>query len=339
MRKRYLLAMGLLAMGLACSGCSKSSGQLDGGIIRIAYNQAPTHPHYQALERAGERFKEATGGRYEFLIYPNEVLGDQRATLELIQNGAIQMAIVNNAMVENYNKDFSILGLPYIFDSQEHQKEVFTSGILDPLFESTKEEGFEVMAAYTAGSRNVYTGKPIETPKDLDGMKIRVMESPTMVAMMKYMGGVGTPMSQGEVYTAIQQGVLDGGENNEITYVDLKHYEVAPVFSKTQHVTNLHLEMERILFICLRRVLQTEPAFVHITEKRFKIHIPCKAVGRHAVFFPIMDIRSLITFSHKRKKHRGVSVPHRRFSAPKHFAVRFLVINPGKFCTAAGNSN
>ena len=216
MRKRYLLAMGLLAMGLACSGCSKSSGQLDGGIIRIAYNQAPTHPHYQALERAGERFKEATGGRYEFLIYPNEVLGDQRATLELIQNGAIQMAIVNNAMVENYNKDFSILGLPYIFDS--------------------KEEGFEVMAAYTAGSRNVYTGKPIETPKDLDGMKIRVMESPTMVAMMKYMGGVGTPMSQGEVYTAIQQGVLDGGENNEITYVDLKHYEVAPVFSKTQHV-------------------------------------------------------------------------------------------------------
>ena len=52
MRKRYLLAMGLLAMGLACSGCSKSSGQLDGGIIRIAYNQAPTHPHYQALERA-----------------------------------------------------------------------------------------------------------------------------------------------------------------------------------------------------------------------------------------------------------------------------------------------
>lgn len=197
MRKRYLLAMGLLAMGLACSGCSKSSGQLDGGIIRIAYNQAPTHPHYQALERAGERFKEATGGRYEFLIYPNEVLGDQRATLELIQNGAIQMAIVNNAMVENYNKDFSILGLPYIFDSQEHQKEVFTSGILDPLFESTKEEGFEVMAAYTAGSRNVYTGKPIETPKDLDGMKIRVMESPTMVAMMKYMGGVGTPHESG----------------------------------------------------------------------------------------------------------------------------------------------
>lgn len=235
MKKQHLLAMGMLAAALACSGCSRGEQQ-DGGIIRIAYNQAPTHPHYQALQRAGETFKEATNGRYEFLIYPNEVLGDQRATLELIQNGAIQMAIVNNAMVENYNKDFSILGIPYIFDSQEHQKEVFTSGILEPLFESTKEEGFEVMAAYTAGSRNVYTKKPILSPEDLNGMKIRVMESPTMVSMMKYMGGVGTPMSQGEVYTAIQQGVLDGGENNEITYVDLKHYEVAPVFSRTQHV-------------------------------------------------------------------------------------------------------
>lgn len=237
MKKKWILALGMLAItAAACTGCSEKNSQLDGGIIRIAYNQATTHPHYQALERAGEKFEEQTGGRYKFLIYPNEVLGDQRATLELIQNGAIQMAIVNNAMVENYNKDFSVLGLPYVFDSQDHQKEVFTSGILDPLFESTKQEGFEVMAAYTAGSRNVYMDKPVTKPEDLAGRKIRVMESPTMVAMMKYMGGIGTPMSQGEVYTAIQQGVLDGGENNEITYVDLKHYEVAPYFSKTQHV-------------------------------------------------------------------------------------------------------
>lgn len=234
--KKGFLAIGIALAIVVCGGCSSDQGELDGGIIRIAYNQAATHPHYQALERAGKKFEEATEGRYQFLIYPNEVLGDQRATLELIQNGAIQMAIVNNAMVENYNKDFSILGLPYIFDSQEHQMNVFTSGILDPLYESTKKEGFQVMAAYTAGSRNVYTKKPITAPADLAGMKIRVMESPSMVAMMKYMGGVGTPMSQGEVYTAIQQGVLDGGENNEITYVDLKHYEVAPVFSRTQHI-------------------------------------------------------------------------------------------------------
>ncbi len=236
MKRKGKIAFGILLLGLGLSGCSKNTGAVDGGVIRIAYNQAVTHPHYQALERAGEKFSQATDGRYRFQIYPNEVLGDQRATIELIQNGAIQMAIVNNATVENYNKDFAILGLPYIFDSEEHQKEVLTSGILDSLFESTKEQGFQIMAAYTAGSRNVYAKKPIEKPEDLNGMKIRVMESPSMIRMMEYMGGIGTPMSQGEVYTAIQQGVIDGGENNEITYSDLKHYEVAPVFSKTQHI-------------------------------------------------------------------------------------------------------
>lgn len=236
MRRKGTIALGILLLGLGLSGCAKNTGTVDGGVIRIAYNQATTHPHYQALERAGEKFSQATDGRYQFQIYPNEVLGDQRATIELIQNGAIQMAIVNNATVENYNKEFALLGLPYIFDSEEHQKEVLTSGILDSLFESTKEQGFQIMAAYTAGSRNVYTKKPIEKPEDLKGMKIRVMESPSMIRMMEYMGGIGTPMSQGEVYTAIQQGVIDGGENNEITYSDLKHYEVAPVFSKTQHI-------------------------------------------------------------------------------------------------------
>lgn len=236
MKKIFIFIMGVL-FTINLVGCSKKEeNKIESGIIRIAYNQAITHPHYQALYKALERFSDMTDGRFKFLIYPNEVLGDQRATLELVQNGALQMAIVNNAMLENYNKDFGILGLPYIFNSQEHQRKVFTSGILDELFESIKRYKFEVMAAYTAGSRNIYTKKPIKSPKDLDGMKIRVMESPLMVATLKYMGGVGTPMSQGEVYTAIQQGVLDGGENNEITYMDMKHYEVAPYFSQTQHI-------------------------------------------------------------------------------------------------------
>lgn len=236
MKKIFTFIVGIL-LAINLVGCSKKEeNKIESGIIRIAYNQATTHPHYQALYKAGEKFSEMTNGRFKFLIYPNEVLGDQRATLELVQNGALQMAIVNNAMLENYNKDFGILGLPYIFNSQEHQKKVFTSGVLDELFESTKQYKFEVMAAYTAGSRNIYTKKTIKSPKDLDGMKIRVMESPVMVATLKYMGGVGTPMSQGEVYTAIQQGVLDGGENNEITYMDMKHYEVAPYFSQTQHI-------------------------------------------------------------------------------------------------------
>ncbi|MGL4864168.1 MAG: TRAP transporter substrate-binding protein DctP, partial [Sarcina sp.] len=113
---------------------------------------------------------------------------------------------------------------------------VFLSGKLDELFKSVGKNGFEVVGAYTAGARSVYTNKPIEKPEDLKGYKVRVMQSDTMKKMVDLMGGVGTPMAQGEVYTAIQQGVLEGGENNEVTYADLKHYEVAKYFSYTNHL-------------------------------------------------------------------------------------------------------
>lgn len=210
----------------------------DAIVLKLAFNQSENHPQYKALSEMGEKLKEQTGGAYVLEIHPNELLGSQKDAFELVQNGSVQMAMVANSIVENVNKDFAVLGLPYIYDSQEHQKNVFTSGVLDQLFADTSaaNNGFDVLTAFTAGSRCVYTDKPIHTPADLKGYKIRVMESPTCISMLNYMGGVGTPMSQGEVYTAIQQGTINGGENNEITYADLKHYEVAPYFSYTQHM-------------------------------------------------------------------------------------------------------
>lgn len=231
--------LGLMTMG--CSGGatatgSTSTGGSAGKVIKIAFNQSENHPQYKTLTEFGENFEAQTNGAYEVEIYPNALLGDQRATIELVQSGAVQMSIVANPLVENYNKDFAVIGLPYVYDSNEHQKAVFQSDVLDELFASTSSQGFQTLAAFTAGARSVYTDKPIHTPADLKGYKVRVMESDTMVSMLGAMGGVGTPMAQSEVYTAIQQGVLDGGENNEITYVDLKHYEVAPYFTYTQHL-------------------------------------------------------------------------------------------------------
>lgn len=205
--------------------------------IKAAFNQSDKHPQYLALEEFGQQLEKATDGRYKVTIYPNALLGDQRASLELVQSGAVQMAVVANPLIENYDNTFTAIGMPFAYTGIEHQEKVFTSGTLDPLFASTKKFGFEVLTAYTAGSRNIYTkGKNVESVADMKGQKIRVMQSNTMVEMLSCMGGTGVPMSQGEVYTAVQQGVLDGGENNEITYADMKHYEVAPYFSKTSHL-------------------------------------------------------------------------------------------------------
>lgn len=235
MKKISMLIMSALLFSIF-TGCGSSDNNTTATTITVAFNQSENHPQYQALKELGEAFEKETDGRYKFDIQANAVLGDQKATIELMQSGVVGISVVGNPIVENYNKDFAVIGLPYVYKSQEHQKEVFTSGLLDDLFASTKSNKFEILGAYTAGARSIYTDVPVKTPSDLAGKKIRVMESDTMVNMLNAMGGVGTPMAQGEVYTAVQQGILNGGENNEITYADLKHYEVAPVFSRTEHL-------------------------------------------------------------------------------------------------------
>ncbi len=205
--------------------------------IKVAFNQSDKHPQFLALADFGDKFTKATDGRYTLNIFPNELLGDQRASLELVQNSAIQMAVVANPLVENYNSKFGILSLPYVYSGYEHQQKVFTSSILDELFKETSPMGFEVIAAYTGGARSMYNKEgPINTVADMKGKKIRVMQSDTMIKTLSCMGGKGVPMGQGEVYSAIQQGVLDGAENSEITYFDLKQYEVAPFYSATRHL-------------------------------------------------------------------------------------------------------
>ncbi|MFV0573891.1 MAG: TRAP transporter substrate-binding protein [Vibrio sp.] len=231
-------ALKLAALTLAVSGSLAISSVANAATqIKAAFNQSTQHPQYLALSSFGEKLEKETDGRYKVSIYANELLGDQRAALELVQTGSIQMAVVANPLVENYDKTFRVIGMPYIYTGSEHQEKVFTTGELDSLFASTKKFGFEVLTAYTAGARSMYTKQgPINTIADMKGKKIRVMQSDTMIKMLDCMGGTGVPMGQGEVYSAIQQGVLDGAENNEITYSDLKQYEVAPYFSSTRHL-------------------------------------------------------------------------------------------------------
>lgn len=231
-----LVASAVIA-SLFLTGCSDDKTKSEQVVLKTAFNQSENNPQFKALADFSAKLEQATEGRYKLDIHPNELLGDQRAALELVQSGAIQLAVVANPLVENFNKNFSVLALPYLYDSPEHQRKVFTSEALDPLFASTKGNGFEVLTAYTAGARSMYTkGSAVTTPEQMKGKKIRVMQSDTMIKMLDCMGGTGVPMGQGEVYSAIQQGVLDGAENNEITYADLKQYEVAPFFSYTRHV-------------------------------------------------------------------------------------------------------
>ncbi|TQM09035.1 TRAP transporter substrate-binding protein [Pseudonocardia kunmingensis] len=236
---------------LAVSACSAGTGVPgavgeDGGgaataadtVFRVAFNQPENHPQFIALEAMGERLRERTGGAYDIEVYPNETLGAQRETIELVQSGTLEMAYVGGPLLENFNPDFVVFNLPFTFDSQDHQRQVTNDpAIVSELYSSLDDQNIRVLGAFHGGVRSVYNAdRPITTPADLAGMKIRVIESDTNIEMMRLMGGSGTPMGQGEVYTAIQSGVIEGGENNELIYANLKHAEVAPYYSYTRHL-------------------------------------------------------------------------------------------------------
>lgn len=220
------------------SGTASNSNAGDTQLLKVAFNQPENHPQFKAMKELGEKLKERTGGKYSVEVYPNELLGAQRETIELVQSGTIAMSIVAGSLMENFNSDFVVFNLPYVFDSKDHQMSVLNNPeIVGDLYKSTEDKGMTVLGAFHSGIRNVYNKtKPIETPQDLAGMKIRIIESDTNIKMMGYMGGTGTPMGQGEVYTAIQSGVLEGGENNELIYSNLKHVEIAPYYSYTKHL-------------------------------------------------------------------------------------------------------
>lgn len=237
--KKYKAIIGLvagLAMSIFATGCSSEVGTKQ-QVWNVALNQTEDHPQTMAVKKMGEVFSELTDGRYRFEVYPNELLGPQRETMEQVQYGIIEMAVVGNSIVSSYVDGFLTFEMPFLFDDEEHQKLFFEeSPAVEPLFEQTEKYNFRMVSQFTAGTRNMYANKPIQSVADLKGMKIRTAESDTYVKMMKYLGGSATPMSFGEVFTAIQSGVVDGAENNEPSYSNTKHYEIAPYYSYTRHL-------------------------------------------------------------------------------------------------------
>lgn len=235
------------SLGLAaCSGAgeeSSSSGGTEGKTLRLALNQTEEHPSYIALEAMGERLDEATDGRWSIQVYPNETLGAQAETLQLVGDGSVDLAIVSGPQLENLSSDFLVYDLPTVFDSIDHQMTVVNDSpdLTEELYSSLEESNnLTVVGGFTQGARSVYTKDgPAEEPADLSGLKIRVQESPLFISLIEALDASPTPLAFGEVYTGLQSGVIDGAENNEVSYFTQKHYEVAPYFSYTRHLIGL----------------------------------------------------------------------------------------------------
>ena len=230
-----VLCAGLVA-GLA-GGCS-GTGDINGEkrIIRVALSQSETHPEYTGMEKFKEVVEEKLGDKYEVQIYPNELLGGQTKAIELTQTGAIDFVVAGTPNLEIFADVYEVFSMPYLFTSEEaYFASMNDTDYMEKVYESTDDTGLRVMTWFNVGSRNFYAKKPINTPDDLKGLKMRVQQSPASVKMANAFGAAASPMSFGEVYTAIQQGVIDGAENNELALTENKHGEVAKYYSYTMH--------------------------------------------------------------------------------------------------------
>jgi tripartite ATP-independent transporter DctP family solute receptor len=140
--------------------------------------------------------------------------------------------------MESFTDDYKVLGLPYIFRDSSHAVKVLDGDIGQELLLSTEDRYIRGLCFYDAGSRSFYTiSKPILKPEDLEGMKIRVMKSKTAMDMVKALGGSPTPISYGELYTALQSGVVDGAENNPPSFYTSHHYEVCKYYALDEHTS------------------------------------------------------------------------------------------------------
>lgn len=238
--KRYrrifpvIISAGILATAL--SGCSGNGGDSK-QIVRIGHNQATDHPTNIALLEFEKYIENELGDKYDIEIYPSELLGSQTDMVQLTQTGAVDFCVASNSILETFSENYTLFNLPYLFSSADSYHEAMDDPeIVDPIFESTKQAGFEAVTWIDAGTRNFYTvSTPIDTPEDLKGLKIRVQQSPTNVRMMNLLGGSATPMGFGEVYTALQSKVIDGAENNEMALTSNGHGDVCKYYSYDMH--------------------------------------------------------------------------------------------------------
>ena len=233
--KKWGALLCVTALSVTClAGCGSSESKR---IIRIGHNQSTAHPSHIGMMAFQEYIHEELGDKYVVEIYPSELLGSQADMVQLTQTGAIDFCIASNSLLETFSKNYCIFNLPYLFGSAEaYHAAMDDPAVVDPIFDATKAAGFTSVTWLDAGTRNFYTiDKPIESPADLKGLKIRVQQSPTNVAMMELLGGKATPMSFGDVYTGLQTGIIDGAENNELALRDNGHGDVCKHYSYDMH--------------------------------------------------------------------------------------------------------
>lgn len=231
------LLIGVFLTALLFSWLARSDvGGADRTVLKLAHVLPPTSPVHKGMVRFAELVAMKSGGLVEVQIFPSGQLGSETESIEQLQRGALAMVKSSTAAMEGFIPEMAVFGVPYIFRSEEHFWNVLMGELGQELLLQGTGVGIRGLCYYDAGARSFYTVKrPVESPEDLNGLKIRTMRSQTSIAMINTMGGSAAAIPFGELYTALQQGMVDGAENNPPSVYDSRHWEVAKHYSLDEH--------------------------------------------------------------------------------------------------------
>lgn len=230
----FLAAALLMGTFLTACGNEEKASTDDGKkteepsyTFRLADNQSPDYPTVIGDKKFAELVEERSDGRIKIEVFPSAQLGDEKSVLEQVQLGAIEFTRINASPLAEFNDDFSVLGLPYVFDTDEHLWNFLESETGTALLDGLEQSKMKGLAYYDSGSRSFYSTKPLTSIEDLKGLKIRVQQSKINIDFLDAIGASATPMPYGEVFSALQTGIIDGAENNLPSFDSSNHYQEA----------------------------------------------------------------------------------------------------------------
>lgn len=212
-------------------------------VFTYAENQSEDYPTSMGARYFADYIKEKSNGRMEVIIYYNSELGSESSVLSQMKYGGIDFTRVSLASLNKYNEKSVVLQMPYIYRDANHMWSVLDGELGEEILDSF-DSGFKALSWYDAGVRNFYTvDRAIRSIDDLSGMKIRVQDSDINKDMLKLLGASAVPMDFSEVYSELMDGGIDGAENNYISYVSKKHFEIARYYTKDEHMRIPELQL------------------------------------------------------------------------------------------------
>ena len=264
MKKALVMLLVLAAMMIPAF--ASGSGEQQVTTLTLSEVHAEGYPTTLADYEFARLVEEATDGRIKIEVFSGGTLyGEETGAIEALQIGDIAFARVSASPVASYVPALNIIQLPYLYRDGDHMWQVLNGPIGQDMLNQIQESGSGLvgLAYYDAGSRNFYTTKPVKSVADMQGLKIRLQNNAMMVEMVKLLGGNGvTGIGPNDVYSAIQQGVIDGAENNWPTYESMGDYQVAPYF-----VLDGHTRVPEVLLASEAVLESLDPADVEIIKE------------------------------------------------------------------------